>query len=62
MRIASSHPMEGLAENQLDALKRSLVDLHHVHHFQILSFGGGCGVVRGDNILRSRLAAWSMGV
>lgn len=47
----SSYPMEGLAENQLDALKRSLFNLHHVHHFQILGLGGGSGVVGGNDIL-----------
>jgi hypothetical protein len=44
--------MEGLAENQLDALKRSLFNLHHVHHFQILGLGGGSAVVGRNDILR----------
>ena len=46
-----SYPMEGLAENHLNGITWSLVDLHHVHHFQVLGLGSGRGVVGGDNIL-----------
>ena len=49
--------MESLAEDQLDAVKRNLIDLHHSHHFQILGLGGGSGVVGRNDILCSKLVA-----